>query len=481
MKKQMKIMLVFLLAFNMLCGCKKDEIKDSPKDIISDQEATISNDDIVIDDGSLSEDSSVIENADIQDNNPAIVVEETGYDVSDKKLVFFTKKPYASVKDESIFRVISVDQRAVVYEGKILSQKRGDFSSVKEPGYYYIEVPHLGRSRAFYIGEGLLRQNERKIYSLFTNLLKQKVELASDDLVLEDKEFINEIESIQWLLRYDELGKEHSDDILNVSITDDETLAMSLVDTLENTVAYYQTKKEEHIKSLCLYATCLAQISDAIVECDNELAYAYLNQSKLIYNDINEYETKDEYKSYFYYLNAYLYKCTGEQIYCDAFESEIKSLLNSKLYNRGDSEASLQSGECFIYGSVAYLNTTYDVDINCCETLMTFFSNQVQKYVSDSKKTPCGSISVDERNRLLTDRLFLVSVMERVIISQEYLDVIQQGFQYVNGCNELQQNFVTDQGIYNEAVDEDGYQLSMTGAYLYFLYELNHAEFEKGN
>ncbi len=117
---------------------------------------------------------------------PPIVTNQVGYKTNDKKTAVFRNTNGASQ-----FSVVNADTNQTVYTGNLSADiqntsagevnKTGDFSSVKEPGKYYITCGNLDKSYTFEIGEGI-----------YSNLLDDSIRmlyLQRCGTAVQDKDF----------------------------------------------------------------------------------------------------------------------------------------------------------------------------------------------------------------------------------------------------------------------------------------------------
>lgn len=118
-------------------------------------------------------DDSKVDYSDIVGYEPSIIINQVGYKIESKKIAVFR-----DITSQTSFSVINSDTKQVVYTGSVYGQKQnpsanetnfyGDFSSIKEPGKYYIKCDGLDDSYTFTVSDNvysnLLDDSVRMLY-----------------------------------------------------------------------------------------------------------------------------------------------------------------------------------------------------------------------------------------------------------------------------------------------------------------------------
>lgn len=246
-------------------------------------------------------------------------------------------------------------------------------------------------------------------------------------------------------------------------------------------------------------AAVLAQFGRIYKKIDAKTATECLNAAERAYTYLEKQQVQGELR---YYAACELYKTTGYEKYSqyilqylqteDGMEqlSQETKMPDSMMPVSGngtghgesreaDSSLGGESG-CRIYGDIAYLTTTYKVDLEMCATLMNRLMIQAQEVSACAKAdtylvyAPGGG----RDSRTILEGTFLLAIIDHIVTSHEYVGVMENQLDYLFGRNETGENLVTNKGILNSIYEEEKYDLYLQSRLVFILHELIEREAE---
>lgn len=459
MKKKLFLAVTVLLAALTACAPGGSELGDTEDKMNMNRED---------ENGEESPEESGAESAGEEENStqgPRVFVDLDGYCPGDEKVVYFTGS-----EEPGSFRIINADTREEVlkgvmgkypYEtesGEILLV--GNFSSLREEGTYYIEAPHIGRSYSFSIGEGHYENVEEKL----KNAVLEEAGSSSGN-------FLYRSQALSWILcYYEHYGKaeEEAEKEIPELLSQAKDIGEKLME---------DRPEEADYAELAFYCGAMTRLYEEWKTYDAREAGNFLREAESVYKLLDGRRYEEGFQEvWLFYGSSLLYKATGYGRYHSVVKNYLASQPRWDLFEEGDEERKLLEDEAYIAGSIAYLRTTFTVDANLCAELMDELTEQAGAYVEEHDRNPFSCISVDRRNRLLSDRLYVVAVVESVIVSKEYVQVLEDGIHYINGCNETGKSYLTGRGILDAGKDEKGSGAALGGAYLFILGEITESE-----
>lgn len=353
---------------------------------------------------------------------PGILVDRVGYvSDGDKQAVILAETLPAN------FRVINKTTGEVVYEGSVKSTEYeidgklsalADFSSIKEPGEYYIETEILGGSMDFAVSDSVY---EDLLTDTFLRLHGMRCEDASA-IPYENNPTVYESKSGGWYtndnqerdvvegclgiidltLAYEYHPKSFSDkmgiaesknkipDILDEAKYEAEwLLKMQNSETggVYNGISLRQspgsTEKQlmivgESSKSTAYFCAALAKFSLAYNKYDKNFAskclkaatkaWSCLKTNKNVVSDAQMYRAAVE-----------MYNATGKDEYREVIEQYLEKNAGQVLESRGAVDA-----------AISYMASAEATDVKACRKLMSAFLDRTQEKTSLSKTNPFG-------------------------------------------------------------------------------------------
>lgn len=455
-----KVVALLTIGFVMcLCACSASEQKglgaDAGLDMTIDE---IAEEDVYDEEINTSQDGD--------SKGQRILIDINGYCPSDEKNVYFLGD-----EEAGIFYVIDADTKEEVYKGAMTLTEHltkdgrailtGNFTAVKEEGYYYIEAPYVGRSYTFEINENHLKNNYKKIAkATWTEVQNSKAD------------YIYRVQTLSWLIRYWEYYGDKPDAVVSGEIPDYVQNLIGAGDQLLEEIPEKMTTEE-----MAFYCGVMAQLYEVLKPYDARLANPYLREAENVYKqlDMKRYEEGFD-QVWLFYDSALLYKATGYTRYGTMVKSYLSANSGRDFFADDATEEELWKDEAYVHGAIAYLNTVFKVDVNLCGILMEELTDKAESIEKEHDSNLFCSVSANRNNRLLSDRLYVVAMIEHVVVSKEYVLILEDGLHYINGCNELGKSFLTNEGVFDEVNDTKGSGAAVGGAYLFILGEIMESE-----
>ncbi len=436
-----------------------DQVEEAQKDT---EEAWNSSDTLIVSENSREE------------KKPGVLIDQNGYTQKEKKTVFFVGE-----KAGDTFSVVNKETNQTVYTGAIGTKKNGrysllgtgDFSKVTENGIYYIETAYLGRSYSFEIKDDCT-----------VKLGKRLEEIIEEKIKSNDGTFLCRVQTMSWLLQNMEFFADSGLTEKPEELVLAETMAGSLMEeytekmqTTQNTAG---KEKREIVSNeeLASYAALMAQLYRNEKKYNAPDSYSYLKQAEIAYANLEKRQRETDFQPVWqYYAAAELFKSTGNSRYNAAVKNYLKQREQETIFEARMTEEQLGEREAYLFGSLAYMTTSFKVDVDLCSTLMDEWLGEAEKIEASYKSSQFKTTADDSRNRVLVDQLFCLTVAEHVIVSQEYVEIMEDGIHYLGGCNEAGKILIGQAGIFDEDNQKDE-AADLAGAYLFVINEIIESE-----
>jgi endoglucanase len=187
------------------------------------------------------------------------------------------------------------------------------------------------------------------------------------------------------------------------------------------------------------FAATMAKFSYLYQGFDREFATICLKAADRAYRYAGQYLNDVSPEEYFH-AAAELYRATGAYQYRETVHQYLK----------GENEPDLDNDYIF-WGSVVYLSTKQQVDVNLCETVITKLLADVEQISYDSKKSKYlteGNKEQDNNCELLR-KMVRLAVVDHIITNHEYMMVLENHLHYFLGRNALCISYLDDAGSRN--------------------------------
>lgn len=418
-------------------------------------------------------------------NLPNIIVDQVGYAVNSNKIAVFRGEILPDT-----YELVDAETEEVVYTGSIKEKgynemtdeniSYGDFTDFRIPGTYYLQTEMIGQSYSFVIAEDPYAE-------LFNTALKQyyysrcgltlSTEFAGDAAhnachtkmaELKDDTAVQLDVSGGWhidengtrnvpdgcqavnnlLLAYELYGDIFTDnagipesgngipDLMDeVKYEVDWLLKMqdvtsgavySSVSAIEDSGTSYRLYVEAVTMDATIqFAAAMAKFSYLYQSYDRDFATLCLKAADRAYRYAGQYLSDVSPEEYFH-AAAELYRATGAYQYRETVHQ----------YLNGENELDFSSDYVF-WGSVVYLSTKQQVDVNLCETVITKLLADVEQISFDSKKSKYlteGNKEQDNNCDLLK-KMVRLAVVDHIITNHEYMMVLENHLHYFLGRN----------------------------------------------
>ena len=435
-------------------------------------------------------------NYDVPVNLPDIIVDQVGYAENSNKIAVFRGEMLPDT-----YELIDAETEEIVYTGTVKEKgyneatgeniSYGDFTEFKTPGTYYLQTEIIGQSYPFVIDENPyagIFEAALKLFYYNRCGLTLSLDMAGDAAhnachtklaVLKEDASVQLDVSGGWhidengtrnvtdacqavntlLLAYELYGEVFTDDIgipeSGNGITDlmDEVkyeiewllkmqdaasgAVYASVGSIENSGSAYQLYVEAVTMDATIqFAASMAKFSYLYQNYDREFATICLKAADRAYRYTGQYLDDVTPEAYFY-AAAELYRATGAVQYRNTVHQ----------YLTGEKELNMDNDYVF-WGSVVYMSTKQQVDVNLCETVMKKLLSDGEQISYDSKKSKYfteGNKEQDNNCELLR-KMVRLAVVDHVITNHEYMMVLENHLHYFLGRNSLCISYIDDVG-----------------------------------
>ena len=360
-----------------------------------------------------------------------IYVDLLGYTPEDQKYAYF-------VGDElsDIFYVYESATDKRVYSGSIKKMGnekvdgkpvyRGDFSSVTEPGVYYIQTSIIGQSYTFRIDEGRYETQMEELYQELialtpgkyygkTNTYVKRMQIYYSFQKLAtayqffpdsfDKDYEKKMEEhVQWLL---ELRQE---------------ILTKRAEAKKPDYANPGALEEQIVKEDYLFASAMATAYTVLQPYNASLAGQSLRQAQMAYQNAIRFKLAGDYQ---YMAAAALFRASGNYSYHAVIKQEYSgedTLAQINGYKMLSDEKDIRCNYV-LWGNLFYMTSLRGADLSICDKQMTEMMNLCGEYLNKSPRKAFGLI--DERKEALEKCIWL-TMSDYTIVSREYRNVCKE-------------------------------------------------------
>lgn len=382
------------------------------------------------------------------------MVDRNGYEADRDKIVVFLGDNLTGG-----FRVVSQKDWKVVYSGIIQKVSveddahyeniyLGDFSTVKEPGTYYIEQDQVGRSYTFTISESVYGP-------VFDGLLENMVKALpkTENVSAED------VCNISFGMHSMMLALQCH----GVLFEKDNNLVAHLLETAEWLVTLQDVKTGsmfEDYEATAAFCGILAQSADAFGKYDANVSKEFIAASKKAWRWLEKQtEMAEKYPSAQFYASAQLLKAEGTRSYTHIVEKYLESRTTKITEDR-----------FAFYGAVIYLNTVKNTDRDLCTKIMQELVNETEVISRKAKENPYLIYSDDMKQNL--QKVLLICFVDYITPSNEYAVIIENTLHYILGRNEAGTRYLDEAGCWISVDATSGRTLEWNGILLFCLSDL---------
>lgn len=475
--------------------------------------------------------------------NPNILLNRNGYDKEDSKVAFLKGEELPeefSIVDINTKQVVFSGkiEKATLNEKSGLYFAKAEFSDFEKEGSYYLQAKYIGRSYSFDIAEDRLHTVYDNVVSSFyyhrcgQNLIgeigvnnhrachKKETYLKDTEITLDtsggwhtDNNFNKNVVESTKIMSELMLTYEFLHDIGNVlkqEIEEDELDSMqALLNEVyyeiqfllkmqdEKTGAFYSGVQSDeelatvnpeddtrkfYVADISTTATAecvavLAQFSRIYEPIEPQIALNCLNAAAKGYGYL---ERQNQFNEEQYYAACELYKTTGQLKYSNYILNYLKNeQAVSTVSENGENSSGFKFGRK-IYGDLAYLTTTYKVDMEQCSIIMNQLMNEAQRISACAKADDYLVYATDGKrdSQTILEAAFILAIIDHIVTSHEYIGVMENQVDYLFGRNEIGENLVTNKGVLKGINEEETYDLYLQSTLVFILHELIEREAE---
>lgn len=382
------------------------------------------------------------------------MVDRNGYLPDREKYVLFVGE---NITGE--FRVIRETDWEVVYTGTIQKTAMegdarfvnigiGDFSTVTEPGNYYIEQDQVGRSYTFAISETAY---EPVFQGLLQNIL---TELPSAEAVT-----AADICDVSFGMHSMMLALQCH----GVLFEKDNNLVMQLLELAEWLMSFQDETTGsmfEDYEATAAFCGVLTQSAAAFGKYDANVSKEFTAAAKKawIWMEKNP-DMAEEYSSAQFYAATQFYKTEGTWGH--------KAVIEKYLQTR---TTKITEDRFAFYGSVIYLNTIKGTNRDLCTQIMQELVDETEEISRKVKENPYLVYSNDIAQNL--QKVLLICFVDYITPSNEYAVIIENTIHYLSGRNETGNRYLNESGTWLSSDMTAGKTLEWNGILLFCLSDL---------
>lgn len=370
------------------------------------------------------------------------LVNLSGYESTGEKIAIFRGEEL----DET-FEVVDTKTEETIFSGYIVEVKqnkkngeinaRGDFSSLKNPGTYYIRTKNQGSSASFMI--------EKEHYS---RLLEERKQYFSDRKTeISDGIQLNRsiMQTTDWLLTYEFFTAATADsgtpELLTLAKKEIERLSACQNEKTGSVTAGDPITQAQTYR----YAAVFSMFADSYEDFGADYAAKCRECAILAWEYAGKQDKQENMRDEHYWAAAQLYKLTGETSYLSIVKSETS----------GEIPTGFSEEETGYLGSLAYLTTSYQTELKLSNRMMKALFDDAIAIVNESEQDGYLAAVGDTYNegsvQLAFSNARLLTLANIVSKSVDYVNAAGWHLEYLYGRNPLMINYAGDTGsIYYE-------------------------------
>ncbi len=364
---------------------------------------------------------------------PNVFVDCLGYEPDSEKIVIFRGEEIPET-----FEIRDAESRETVYTGKVKNRGTvespgeynyyGDFSGLKEPGNYYVQIDTYGESYPFVIHDNLY-------YSLFKRSCEKLYALRSaageragwNIKGTGEKKEIDVCQCMYKLLfSYEMFPGVYTDDM---GIPESGNGVPDILDECRYEAEWLlrraQADSEGSGISCCYRAAVLSKYAYLTKNMDTSFAGECQKAAEAAWKSVSkDLAVPDDLVVL---AASELYRVTGSRQYLSPAEE----------YLRNSAEKTGRLSEPEFFGGVTYMNTRSQVDVDLCDVIIKKIMQEAEEIAEKSKTDSFFVYAGDgeaDRETLLGEML-RICVVNHVITNHEYNRVIENHFHYLMGRN----------------------------------------------
>ncbi|MFT3982691.1 MAG: glycoside hydrolase family 9 protein [Lachnospiraceae bacterium] len=361
-----------------------------------------------------------------------VLVNLSGYESTGEKIAVFRGE-----EPDEKFEIVDVQTEKTVFSGYIVETKhnnkngetnaRGDFSSLTEPGTYYIRTKYHGSSAPFTIEKGF-----------YQRILEERKQYFSEHItgISDGAQFNRSImQTADWLLTYEYFMK-----------TAEESGTPELLTLAKEQIEALRACQDEKAGSITSgnpvtqaqayrYAALLSMFADIYEEYETDYAQKCRESAAAAWEYAEKQDRQTDAEDEHYWAAAQLYKLTGEAAYLTV----VKSAAN------GGPPTGFSEEETGYLGSLAYLTTSYKTELKLSNRIMKALFDDAIEIVNESEKDGYLAAVGDAYNEESVQRAFsnarLLTLANVISKSVDYVNTAGWNLEYLYGRNPFMENY----------------------------------------
>ena len=377
-----------------------------------------------------------------------VLVDRNGYQTERDKEVFFLGEELASS-----FRVVKAENHEVVYTGEIQERmydentksymSRGDFSSITQPGSYYIETDVVGRSYTFEIAEDAYEK-------MFQNIMQAGEVLQPEQTAEAICNVTFGMHTLFLALQYHGSLFETDNDLVTQMLRMAEWMLTCQSEDGSLYADYEATAAFCGIMTMC---------ADNFGKYDSSIAKNYKTAATKAWKWMEKQPQEQVKEDALFYAAAQLFRSEGAITYQKLVTQHLtqkEGRLTENLYN--------------FLGAALYIASVDNTSRDLCTKIMQEFVDETEKICKAEKQNP----SLVYTNVLHENlhKVLLICFVDYITPSNEYAVIMENTLHYIAGRNDTGAGYLDAQGKWNIADSTVSENYEWNSMLIFFLSDL---------
>lgn len=377
-----------------------------------------------------------------------VLVDKNGYQTTRDKEVFFLGEELTSS-----FRVVKADNHEVVYTGEIQNQvyddrskdyiSKGDFSSVTQPGSYYIETDVVGRSYTFEVSEDIYQKMFQSIMQAGEVLQPEQTPEAICNVTFG-------MHTLFLALQYHGSLFETDNDLVTQMLRMAEWMLTCQSEDGSLYADYEATAAFCGIMTMC---------ADNFGKYDSSIAQNYKTAASKAWKWMEKQPQEQVVKDALFYAAAQMFRLEGTMAYQNLVTQHLtkeQGRLTENLYN--------------FLGTTLYIASVENTSRDLCTKVMQEFVEETEKICETEKKNP-SLVYTDVLQENL-HKVLLICFVDYITPSNEYAVIMENTLHYIAGRNDSGVEYLDTQGKWNVADSTVSENYEWNSMLIFFLSDL---------
>lgn len=377
-----------------------------------------------------------------------VLIDRNGYQTERDKEVFFLGEELTSS-----FRVVKAENHEVVYTGEIHNQmydensksymSRGDFSSVTQPGKYYIETDVIGRSYTFEIAEDIYERMFQSIMQAGETLQPEQMPEAICNVTFG-------MHTLFLALQYHGSLFETDNDLVTQMLRMAEWMLTCQSEDGSLYTDYEATAAFCGIMTMC---------ADNFGKYDSTIAKNYKTAAKNAWKWMEKQPQEQINEDALFYAVAQMFRSEGTMTYQNLVTQHLmkkQGELTENLYN--------------FLGATLYISSVDNTSRDLCTKIMQEFVDETEEICKAEKENPSLVYTnvLDEN----LHKVLLICFVDYITPSNEYAVIMENTLHYIAGRNDTGAGYLDEQGKWKVADSTVSENYEWNSMLIFFLSDL---------